>query len=139
MPASVVRVTVRMLPDIRCPAEPSVIAPLASVAAAWGRRGPFFKGERMQQRLLVPEDYRRSRPRGDLFFKLATAYLRSQLGKTSLERAARQLFNSDDALLVTRAAVSPATTTTTGWAAELAGQMVWDVCRASRRCPPPLA
>jgi HK97 family phage major capsid protein len=84
----------------------------------------------MQQRLLVPEDYRRNRPRGDLFFKLATAYLRSQLGKTSLERAARQLFNSDDALLVTRAAVSPATTTTTGWAAELAGQMVWDVLQS---------
>jgi hypothetical protein len=82
------------------------------------------------QRPLVPEDLRRSRPAGDLFYKLATAYLRSQLAKCSIEKAARQLFTTDDALLVTRATVSPATTTTTGWAAELGRQMVSDVLQA---------
>jgi hypothetical protein len=82
-------------------------------------------------RALVPEDRFRARP-STFVFRAAAAHVRSAASPRgaplSVEGAARQLFGRDDVTeLVLKAATAPATTTTTGWAAELAAEAVYDL------------
>lgn len=76
---------------------------------------------------LVPEDLRGPRPRASTFlFRGAAAHVRGASRNVSAEAAACQLFGRD-AELILRAATVPATTTGTGWAAEIAPHVVLEL------------
>jgi len=83
---------------------------------------------------LVPEDYglkRAPRP-ADYLYRGAAAYVRAYATKSTPERAAEKMWGRDLATLeiLQRAATSPATTTTTGWAKELAGIAIYDMIQS---------
>ena len=62
----------------------------------------------------------KERPKGDIFFKHATAAYMAYLGRNNVMDTAKSLYPNDPGLhAVVKADIDPADTTTTGWATEL--------------------
>lgn len=82
--------------------------------------------ERDQREAAAPLPFRRDLP-GNSFLRYVAAHAIAQVHRTTPEAVAKRLWSSD---VVTRAAVAPAMTTVTGWAAELAAKRVADALEA---------
>jgi capsid protein len=81
-------------------------------------------------RPLVPEDIKTARPCVYLI-RAASAHLRSFITGATPSNAARSMFADDRVTdVIIRAATTPATTTTSGWAKELAGVAIYDLIQS---------
>jgi hypothetical protein len=85
----------------------------------------------MNHKPLVPEDLVRVRPAAHLA-RAATAHLRGYVKKSTPEYVVAQMWGRDPVTVeVLRAATAPATTTTSGWAKELARVAVYDLVQST--------
>src|SRR5262245_52316037 len=79
----------------------------------------------------IPQDFGLERPRAATYLaRAATAHVRAFLTGATPANIAKSLWGDDVTNLILRAATTPATTTTSGWAQQLAATAIVDLIQS---------